>query len=302
MPFSIPEGTVVTKRRFWQTGFLVLLNLPLIGQLKYVCLPVLNCHSCPWAVFACPVGVVAHFATWAVIPLLALGTVAFIGAVFGRFLCGWVCPFGLLQDWLYKIPSPKWTLPRWTRYSKYVILVITVIAVPILLGIHNYAFFCKLCPAGTLESLLPRSVAAGNYSALAESWIRLSVLSGMVLLAIVALRSFCKLFCPIGAFLALFNRFSAFGLTYNQAECPNCELCLEKCPMDIQLDEFQDGKDPEVVKAPPECIMCLECTHNCRRSGLRFTFWNLIPLQRKDRNSGQAGATGTREVKSDGTA
>lgn len=271
---------MAVKRRIWQAAFLFFLNLPFLGQMKYVCVPVLNCHSCPWAVFACPVGVVGHFAMWGVVPLLALGTIAFLGALFGRILCGWVCPFGLLQDMLHKIPSPKLTLPRWTRYVKYVLLVGAVLAVPFFLGVENYAFFCKLCPAGTLESLVPRSVAAGNYPALASSWIRLAVMVGVLLLAVVSLRSFCRVFCPIGATLALCNRFSAFSIRYHQENCPSCRKCLDDCPMGVRIDDFQKDGASEVVTAPSECILCLNCTHDCHQAGLEFSLWSL-PWWRK---------------------
>lgn len=271
----------ITSRRLWQTAFLVSLNLPWLGPWKMVCVPVLNCHSCPWAVFACPVGVIGYFAMWAVFPLLAVGTILLLGALFGRLLCGWVCPFGLAQDLLHRLPTPKVTLPRWTTYTKYVLLMGAVIVVPLLWGTDTYAFFCRLCPAGTLESLVPRTIAAGDWAALGSSWIRIAVTAGIVLLAVVALRSFCKILCPIGAFLAICNRFSAFSLRYDVGNCPRCEGCLENCPMDIRLEELGNGSS-EVVTAPPECILCLNCTHDCKRSGLVFSFWNLLPNRRKE--------------------
>jgi len=271
------------KRRIYQVVFLILLNLPLLGPWKWGCVPVLNCHSCPWAVFACPIGVLGHFAQWGIFPFLALGTVALFGAVFGRILCGWVCPFGMLQDLLHRIPSPKWTVPRWMTWIKYVLLLGGVILVPIVWSVDSYAFFCKLCPAGTLESLLPRALAEGNFAALAASWVRLAVLCGTLALAMVSLRSFCKVFCPIGAILAICNRFSAFSLGYAQEDCPECKLCLQECPMDVRIEDFrQDGADGEVITAPAECILCLNCTHNCQQAGLRFSFWNLLSKHKKE--------------------
>lgn len=262
------------KRRLWQSAFVLLLNLPLIGEWKALCLPVLNCHSCPWAVFACPIGVIGHFIAWGLLPLFAIGTLVLLGAVFGRFFCGWICPFGFLQDLLYKIPSVKYTLKPWTRYIKYVILVVTVLLVPYFLGLESYAFFCRLCPAGTLQSLLPRTLADGQYQTLLSSWQRLSALVLILIFAIVSMRSFCKVVCPIGAILALFNRVSAFSIRYKQAKCPSCELCLKECPMDVKIEDFQTPEAKEVLTAPAECILCLNCTHNCRQSGLEFSIWN----------------------------
>ncbi len=264
------------ERRVWQVIFLVLLNLVFLGQMKMVCLPVLNCHSCPWAVFACPIGVLGHYAAWGMVPLMALGTIAAFGAIFGRVLCGWVCPFGLIQDLLYKIPSRKWVLRPWLKSIKYVLLAGSVLLVPMFLGLESYAFYCRLCPMGTLESLFPRAIMAGDYAVLVASWLRISVLLLILMAAVVSRRSFCKALCPIGAILALFNRVSAFSLRYAQGDCPSCEVCLTDCPMDVKIEDFRQ-REPvaETIAAPSECILCLNCTKNCPRSGLAFTFWNL---------------------------
>jgi ferredoxin-type protein NapH len=271
------------KRRLTQILFLILLNLPLIviWELKAVCVPVLNCHSCPWALFACPIGVLSHFAWYGTVPLLALGTIGTFGVIFGRFLCGWICPFGWLQDMLYKIPSPKWKLPRWMKWTKYVILVVCVAVVPMTIGLDTLAFFCQLCPAGTLESMIPRNLQAGNYALFAGSWDRFIALIAFLVFAIITLRSFCKVFCPIGAILGIFNRFSAFSLRYQQGDCPSCKLCLTKCPMDVEIEDMRNGGKDEVVTAPAECILCLNCTNSCHQNGIRFSFWNLLPLRKK---------------------
>jgi len=273
----------IPKRRIWQVLFLVLLNLPLLGPWKGICVPVLNCHSCPLAVFACPIGVLGHFAALGILPLFALGTISLIGVFFGRILCGWICPFGWLQDMLYKIPSPKWRLARWMRGIKYVLLIGTVFLVPAFLGLDSAAFYCWFCPVGTLESLLPRALATGNFAALAASWGRIVVLVAILLLAVVSLRSFCKVLCPIGAILAIFNRFCGFSLRYDQSKCSACELCLEECPMDVRIEDFRVSKPgvKEVLTAPSECILCFNCTKNCYQDGIQWTFWNLFGKKQK---------------------
>jgi polyferredoxin len=269
------------KRRIFQIAFLVLLNLPLLGEWKFICLPVLNCHSCPWAVTSCPIGVLGHFAAWGVLPLMALGTIGMFGAVFGRFLCGWVCPFGFLQDMLYKIPSPKFVLRRWTRAIKYILLVASVFLAAAFIGLDSYTFFCRLCPAGTSESLIPRALMDGNAGVLFAAWPRIFFMMALLAMMVFSLRSFCKVFCPIGAILGIFNRVSMFGLRYKENECPSCEVCLQECPMDVEINDFRKGKMQEHTTAPAECILCLNCTHNCHQSGLRFSLWNLWPLGRK---------------------
>ncbi len=149
------------------------------GPLKMICVPVLNCYACPAAVGACPIGTIQHFFTIGAVPFYALGVILLTGVLVGRATCGWLCPFGFLQEILYKIPTKKMTIPVWTRGIKYVILVVFVIVLPLTLGVttdeegsHHLSFsrdsvrqpwFCKLvCPAGTLEGGIPTVVADPN--------------------------------------------------------------------------------------------------------------------------------------------
>lgn len=104
-------------------------NVTLTGAMG-VCAPGLYCHGCPWAPLACPLGVLVNAATLRVVPLLALGTLALVGALGGRLVCGWVCPFGWLQDMLNKIRGRKYRIPGQLEYVKYAILVVFVLLIP----------------------------------------------------------------------------------------------------------------------------------------------------------------------------
>ena len=79
------------------------------GSLKYICVPGLNCYSCPGAVAACPIGALQALLNQRgfQVPFAALGFFFIFGSVLGRFVCGWLCPFGLVQDLLHKIPLFK---------------------------------------------------------------------------------------------------------------------------------------------------------------------------------------------------
>ena len=275
-PFRIVGGWL-SKRRVWQWVSLLGLNAVIIGPWTAFCVPVLNCHSCPWAVFACPIGQLGHLASWAVFPLLALGLVLLFGALLGRLLCGWVCPFGLVQDLLHKIPSPKFTVPRWSTWIKYVLLA-SVVLVPIWLTVNSTAFYCNLCPVGTLESLIPRSMMeGGGWAMIARGWARIAVLLVILVFAVFSMRSFCKVLCPIGAILAVCNRFSGAALRYEQTLCSDCSLCLSECPMDVEVQDLKSTRAGDVITtAAAECILCLNCTKGCHQSGLAFSFWNLF--------------------------
>ena len=138
------------------------------GRLKGICVPILNCYSCPLAVGACPIGSLQHVlaslrSPFASAPyqsgLYIIGSLGIVGSLIGRMSCGWLCPFGLLQELLYKIPTPKTSIPRFMSYGKYAFLAIMVVALPILIvdnSGYGQTWFCKwVCPAGTLEAGIP---------------------------------------------------------------------------------------------------------------------------------------------------
>ena len=103
-------------------------------ELKWLCNPVLSCHSCVLAWFACPIGVFVHYSGYHLFPLFALGAMLLVGMLVGRLLCGWVCPLGLVPDLLHKIPSHKFVLPDWTAHLKYLVLFLLVFLFPFLWG------------------------------------------------------------------------------------------------------------------------------------------------------------------------
>ena len=180
------------------------------GGLKYACVPGLNCYSCPGAVASCPIGALQALLNQRgfQVPFAALGFFFLFGSLLGRFVCGWLCPFGLVQDLLHKIPifKKKKRLPghRILKYGKYAVLIGLVCVGSMLLwgGFAKVPAFCKyLCPSGTLLGALPllganealRSQAGGLFL-----W-KLGILLAMVLLSVKVFRPFCQYLCPLGA-------------------------------------------------------------------------------------------------------
>ncbi len=220
-------------------------------RLKSLCVPALNCHSCPAAVFACPVGALVNFAGLRIFPFITIGILGLTGIIAGRFVCGWICPFGLFQDVLNRVPSRGVSvrLPQKLNYTKYAVLAMFVFAIPVLLPSSNYTF-CFFCPAGTLQSTIPWSLMGVTSGDNARFAMRLSILALVALLAIAAGRGFCRLFCPLGAILSFFNRISLFRMRF-VSPCNNCGICARKCPV---------GIDPVKQMNTRDCIRCLECT------------------------------------------
>ena len=244
------------------------------GALKRFCVPGMNCYSCPGALGACPIGSLqaALNERHRKFPFYVLGYLMAVGVFFGRFICGWLCLFGLLQELLYKIPVPKLTIPEkidhMLRYLKYVVLVVLVIGLPLFYrGKYGAGepFFCKyVCPVGTLEGGVPLVLLN---SALRPAlgflfrW-KMAILILCLTACVFIYRPFCRYICPLGAFYALFQKISVIRMTVDSGACTDCGLCKKTCPMRV---------DPQKQPNSPECIRCGECVKACPMHALSFT-------------------------------
>ena len=262
---------IPSKRKIMQLYFAVLFNANLKGfvtgniyqgSTKQMCVPGINCYSCPGAVGACPLGSLqGSFSADHSTIYYVCGILLIYSLMFGRMICGWLCGFGLIQELLYKIRTPKLKKSPVTRllsYFKYAVLVFFVFIVPI-----TYAFrdtplpaFCKyICPAGTIEGglgLLSNAVNESYFSMLGPlfTW-KFMLMISIVVGSIFIFRLFCRFICPLGALYGLFNRFSFFGIKVEKTKCTNCGLCVSHCKVDIRHVGDQ------------ECISCGECVDVC---------------------------------------
>jgi len=250
------------KRRTVQTISLIGLHSSFWpwAQAKWFCNPVLSCHSCALAWFACPVGVFVHYSGWHMFPFMAVGMALVLGVLFGRLLCGWVCPFGLVVDLLYKIPSRKFLLPNWTGYTKYAILIVMVILLPYWLGADTEYSFCGFCPASALQVTIPNFFMTGLDMSVTKA-VKLVLLAGVVVLSVFSSRSFCKVFCPIGAMLAPLNYVSFWAIKPPVIHCEECDRCDTHCPATgLPSSRIAQGIPPNRAL---ECIVCHDCQDAC---------------------------------------
>ena len=244
------------------------------GPTKALCVPGLNCYSCPGALGACPIG-----SLQAVIGSLnyqfsfyIIGFLMAVGALIGRVVCGFLCPFGLVQDLLHKIPVPKIKkLPgeKYLRYLKYVILAVFVLLLPMfavnIIG-QGDPWFCKwICPSGTLLGGIP--LVAGNPDLQAAvGWLfdwKVFLLASILVLSMFSYRPFCKVLCPLGAVYGVFNPISLYHLRLDEEKCVDCGICKEICKM---------GIDPRKTPNSPECIRCGDCVRACPKGALAKGF------------------------------
>lgn len=272
------------KRNFLQAFAALLTNAHLTGfasgriwqgKSKQVCVPGLNCYSCPGALGACPIGSLQAILSGGRrnVSYYVTGMLLLFGAAFGRLICGFLCPFGFVQDLLYKIKSKKVVVPRRLdrplRKGKYVVLVLLVILLPTLArGAYGVGtpWFCKyLCPAGTLEGGIPlllRNPGLRDSVGLLFSWklaILLAVLAGSVLIY----RPFCKYLCPLGAIYGLFNRVSFYRMEVDASKCTRCGACTRACKMGVEVTRDINSS---------ECIRCGACKAACPHGAVSSGF------------------------------
>ena len=279
------QDLLIRFRGWVQAGATLLSNLHLPNFLKgslyqgagkAVCVPGLNCYSCPAASGSCPIGALqaAVGSPQYRFSYYIVGFLLLLGMLLGRAICGFLCPFGWLQELLHKIPTKKFSSRKLKplRYLKYGILVVMVCMLPVLaandVGIGD-PFFCKyLCPQGVLEGAIPLSLVNPSIrAALGKlfSW-KLSILLTMIVLSVLFFRPFCKWLCPLGAFYALLNRMSLFRMQVDRDKCVSCGKCAKACKMDV-----------DVTKTPnhTECIRCGMCARACPTCAVhfRYGFW-----------------------------
>ncbi len=269
-----------TKRRIMQLYFALLFNANLkgfvAGQIysnpkgtKFLCAPGINCYSCPGAIGACPLGSLqGSYDDGAPTILYVLGILGLYALFFGRMICGWLCPFGLIQELLYKIKSPKLKKSPVTRilsFLKYVILVFFAIIVPVtyaLRGAPTPAFCKYICPAGTIEgglALLSNKLNDSFFSMLGPlfTW-KFMLMISIVVGSVFIFRLFCRFICPLGALYGLFNKISFFGVKVDESKCTHCNLCVATCKVDIKHVGDQ------------ECVSCGDCISVCPTNAISW--------------------------------
>jgi len=245
------------------------------GKLKSVCVPGLNCYSCPGAWGSCPLGSIQ-----AVIgnrqfnfSFYVIGFLLLVGSVLGRFVCGFLCPFGFVQDLLYKIPFfkklRKLPAEKLLRKLKYVLLLLFVLLLPALIldpfG-QGAPWFCKwVCPSGTLFGGIPL-VALNEGLKSATGWLfawKVFLLTAILFLSLAVYRPFCRYLCPLGALYGFLNPISIHRIRVKEDKCTSCGACQKACKLDIPI--YQNPSSME-------CIRCGDCVRACPHAAICMGF------------------------------
>jgi polyferredoxin len=181
---------------------------------------------------------------------ILMGIGFLLAILFGPVFCGWVCPFGSVQEWIGKLGKRllgrKYNrlvpakLDRWLRYLRYAVLAWVVY----MTAVTGVLVFEAWDPYWSLFNLWTGEAALAGIIALAAT----------LALSLVVERPFCKYACPYGAVQGVFNLVRVFGIRRNPPTCTSCKACDRTCPMNIEVST-KAGRVRD-----HQCISCLECT------------------------------------------
>lgn len=233
---------------------IIVLNIGVNQSLKFgaIC-PAFFCYGCPWAAFSCPIGSLQTFTAIGPFPFYTIGLLGIFSLALGRFWCGWVCPFGTVQDLVTRIRSRSdvVSLPPipWLKY-------LSLVGILIAAWIAAETLFCKVCPSGSLFAAIPHRIANGDkFDFGTFFYIHLVTLGVALILFVLFSRFWCRYLCPLGAIFGAFNRISILKIKMDKHLCTNCEQCLKVCPANLS--------DVEQIGCSSDCIQCGKCIETC---------------------------------------
>ena len=179
-----------------------------------------------------------------------MGIIMLLVVIGGTIYCGWLCPYGTLQEFanklarFFKIKQKKMpkAIHKYLKYMRYIVLLLNgLITSSIVFSIMSFE------PRNNLISLL-----MGYTPAI----IALVVLIGFILLSMVYERFYCNYLCYEGAKYGLMSLARPITIHRDKDKCINCGKCDSVCSMNIEVSKF------EVLRSP-ECINCFKCVDDC---------------------------------------
>jgi len=219
--------------------------------------------------------------------------------IFGRYVCGWICPVGTINDIIGIVNKNKWVLSpglnaNIIKLKFYILFIVSFLAI---LGIQAawlldpiviFARFVSLnlIPASTFVIDKAFAFAIKNFELYGEfydfyrylsknllgikiyffenSESSLSIFLAIAIFPLLIPRLWCRALCPLGALFGIFSRFSIFQRVVNK--CTDCKKCLNTCRMQAIKEDISYKKN--------ECVLCMDCVYVCPVEGTSFKFNN----------------------------
>jgi polyferredoxin len=222
-----------------------------------------------------PLTALSTFLTsWTLYKGMALSLIIIIGTLlFGRFFCSWVCPLGILNQWISHLlnrrrPVDDYRINAYRpifRLKYYILILLLVLA----------AF-------GTLQTglldpipLITRSFSISAFPAVnyvgSGFYIKQPLFQGGVLIAAIFIailfanrfisRFWCRVICPLGALLGLLSSASLLRIRRDVLKCTDCQKCLRSC---------HGGCEPHTELRVSECHVCMNCIEDCPEDAIHY--------------------------------
>ncbi|WP_413869195.1 4Fe-4S binding protein [Albidovulum sp.] len=161
--------------------------------------------------------------------------------------CGWLCPFGALQELTNRIARalhvPQWTLP-WGLHER-----LWPIKYMIFLGLFGVSLM-SIEQAEHLAEVEPFKTAI--ILKFIRAWPFVAYAAALLIAGLFVERFYCRYLCPLGAALAIPARIRMFDWLKRYKECGNpCQTCANECPV--------QAIHPTGEINPNECVDCLHC-------------------------------------------
>ena len=189
--------------------------------------------------------------------LIILLTALATAVLLKRGFCSWVCPFGLLTEYLNRlhriifrknIRPPAW-LDYPLRSLKYLLLAFFLWAVILQMNAVALEYFIY-SPYNMVADIKMLHFFTDI------STLTLWVLAILVGLSILIRNFWCRYLCPYGALLGVLSFLSIFKIHRNDATCTQCRKCTRTCPVDIKVHKMR-------CVISDECHACLKCVTVC---------------------------------------
>jgi MauM/NapG family ferredoxin protein len=219
--------------------------------------------------------------------LLALAPLL-LTLLLGRFFCGWVCPFGALNQfftWLGSRPGQR-RIPvaRRPLRLKYLLLVALLAAslftVQLLGWLDPFSLLTRSAATVVLpgaNALLQQALLAGPeplyelgrrvlLTVTQRTFLQAAgigvIFFGLLLLNLHRRRFFCNYLCPLGALYGLLARWSLLHLPIND-KCRSCNACAGHCT-------YYGSPFKDYLKS--ECVLCFNCVADCPEAAIDLRF------------------------------
>jgi polyferredoxin len=260
-------------------------------------LPINQPAGAPFSVIFGAFDLFQHELTKGIFPFLVFGVCLLIGGIFGRALCGWVCPFGFFQDLLRLVPVKRIKISKPLNKGLRDIRAVIFWGVIIVAGFVGYRElvgesvsdvfgnfanqpWTPFNPAGTLfvmffYMIFWKQHPGGDEDFSAGQWKFMFYFRIILLLAVVGLsifipRFYCKYVCPTGYAMGFTAKFSLIGIARNPARCTRCASCEDMCKKTAMQIPILDYSYERVRDA--NCTNCGACLDACPHGAIYFKF------------------------------